>query len=406
MPKKVHQPSLTDPLATADVPHLVDRSQIEQREAISLAPYASRAQDTKGRLYPEAEHPYRTVFQRDKDRIIHSTAFRRLEYKTQVFVNYMGDYYRTRLTHTIEVSQIARSIARTLRLNEDLTEAMALCHDLGHTPFGHCGEDVLNELMVDCGGFDHNAQGLRVVGCLERRYPEFPGLNLSREVLAIFLKHRALKDFREAGYLGPEWDAWVDSTGPVALEAQVVDLADEIAYCTHDIDDGLTSGYITVEDLADVQLWRMVLDPVRAQHPSVDKDLLHYAAVKNLINLLVTDLIKESLRRLEAGSGRKPANSRAVVSFSAVMLERLEQLRLALQARLYRHHLVLQRMDKSRRMLQALFRLYTEHAEMLAPEVRTRAKGGHLKRVVCDYLAGMTDRSAEEDYKALFMPSS
>ena len=266
---------------------MLTRKDIEKREVDTLAPYAMRSKDTKGRKYPEPEAKYRSVYQRDRDRIIHSTAFRRLEYKTQVFVNHEGDYYRTRLTHTLEVSQIARSIARAMSLNEDLVEAIALSHDIGHPPFGHAGEDVLKALMKDNGGFDHNLQGLMVVDLLEERYPDFRGLNLSWEVREGINKHSTPYD-RASNLIELEPDK------SPTLEAQAVDLSDEIAYDNHDLDDGLTSGLIKEEDLRGIPLWRDIHEKINTRYPGLKGQIRKYQIIRALINTEVTDLIAES----------------------------------------------------------------------------------------------------------------
>lgn len=257
---------------------MLNRKSVEKGEYEHLAPYAMKSKETKGRVHKEAEHSYRGVYQRDKDRIIYSTAFRRLEYKTQVFVNHEGDYYRTRLTHTIEVAQIARTIARALRLNEELVEAIALAHDLGHTPFGHAGEDALSDIMKDHGGFEHNTQGLRVVSLLEKRYPEFPGLNLTYEVREGIAKHSTLFD-------RPRLAMAFEHKGPPSLETQVVDIADEIAYDNHDLDDGLTSGLLDERDLSEIALWSDVEQQVKKRYPRIGGELKKCQVIKTLIDL-------------------------------------------------------------------------------------------------------------------------
>ncbi len=274
---------------------MLSRKEIEEREYNILAPYAMKSRESKGRVHKEKEHTYRSVYQRDKDRIIYSTAFRRLEYKTQVFVNHEGDYYRTRLTHTLEVAQIAKSIARALRLNEDLAEAIALAHDVGHTPFGHAGEDALRELMEKHGGFEHNAHGLRVVDILEERYPDFPGLNLSYEVREGIAKHSTFFD-RPTIILEVKG---FDKAGLPLLETQAVDIADEIAYDNHDLDDGITSGMIKEQALEKIGLWKEASSVIDKKFPTLSREKRKYQVIRTLINTQVTDLIEESERNIE-----------------------------------------------------------------------------------------------------------
>ena len=262
------------------------REELEDIEQQVLASYAQQSKSSKGRYHSEPDHPYRTIYQRDRDRVIHATAFRRLQYKTQVFVNHEGDYYRTRITHTLEVAQIAGSIARALRLNQDLTEAVALAHDLGHTPFGHSGEKVLNELMKNDGGFEHNAQSYRIVTYLEDRYPLFQGLNLSYEVLEGIDKHRTRYD--RPGGAGEQY----------TLEAQIVDLADETAYTAHDLDDGLTSGLLNFEGLSEVPLWKRNFDKVKSLYPHLTRDKIKYQTVRQIIDELVTDILNHTSDRI------------------------------------------------------------------------------------------------------------
>jgi len=371
---------------------------IEER---NLAPYAFRSRDTNGRKYPEGEHPYRLCYQRDRDRIIHSTAFRRLEYKTQVFVNHEGDYYRTRLTHTLEVAQIARSIARVLHLNEDLTETIALAHDLGHTPFGHSGEDALKSLMKNHGGFDHNIHGLRVVDLLEERYPDFKGLNLSWEVREGIVKHSTAYDNPpKIKELKPEFSP--------SLEAQVTDIADEIAYDNHDLDDGITSGFIVEKDLEKVDLWKNICKKIDKQYTNINEEVRKFQAIKYLINLQVTDIITESMKRLEkyniASVDDVRRKKERLITFSAGMQEERMQLREFLKKNLYAHYKVVRMSNKAHRFIKELFNVYLDNPDQLPPTSYHRIKQYGSHRVICDYIAGMTDRYAQDEYKKLFQP--
>jgi dGTPase len=373
---------------------------LEEREDSWLAPYAMRSALSSGRAYPEEEHPYRTAYQRDKDRIIYSTAFRRLEYKTQVFVNHEGDYYRTRLTHTIEVAQIARTVARALRLNEDLAEAIALAHDLGHTPFGHAGEDTLSELMAAHGGFDHNTHGLRVVDLLEQRYPDFPGLNLTGEVRMGIIRHSTPFDMQRAGS--------ADISGPSLLEIQVVDIADEIAYDNHDLDDGLKSGLLTGNDLMDTEIWREAESDLGKKLSGAEIGVKRACVVRGLINAQVSDLVKSTTERISA-LNIKDVNDLAsrqerVVDFSTEMRKKREPLREILLNKLYKHYRVVRMSQKASRFLRELFSEYCDNPEQLPPDAygTIGVKGKH--RAICDYVAGMTDRYALDQYKKFFEP--
>ena len=380
---------------------MLTRQEIEKREGKILAPYAMKSKDTRGRVYPEKEHEYRSVYQRDRDRIIHSTAFRRLEYKTQVFVNHEGDYYRTRLTHTLEVSQIARSVAKALKLNEELVETIALAHDLGHTPFGHSGEEALHEIMKEHGGFEHNRQGLRVVDILEQRYPEFPGLNLSWEVREGIIKHQTSFDQPESTGFEPDKQPY--------LEAQVVDAADEIAYDNHDLDDGLTAGLLKEEDLQDIELWA----EAKKQAGSIfkgrlNKEIRKYQIVRSLINLEVTELIKQSennIKRLNISSCADVREAKKrVISFAPGNRMKMEELRDFLIKNLYRHYRVVRMSNKARRFIKELFEVYLSNPDQLPPTSCQRLKNENAHRVICDYIAGMTDRYCLDEYKKLFEP--
>lgn len=366
-----------------------------------LAPYAAKSSASRGRVYKEEEHPYRSCYQRDRDRIIHSAAFRRLEYKTQVFVNHEGDYYRTRLTHSIEVSQIARTIAHALSLNMDLTEAIALAHDLGHTPFGHSGEDILNELMAGCGGFNHNLQGLRVVDLLEDRYPEFPGLNLSWEVREGIIKHSSVFDIAVAlKEFHPRFQP--------SLETQVVDMADEIAYDNHDLDDGLTSGLIKETDLENLEIWQKINRTINQKYAKIKPGCRKYLIIRGLIDLQVTDLIsqtKAEIARRKIKSNEAVAKAKhKVVDFSPRMKELRKPLRRFLMEKLYQHYRVVRMSTKAKRFIRELFDEYLKRPKQLPLEIQDKIPQEGVKRAVCDYIAGMTDRYALDEYKKLFNP--
>jgi dGTPase len=365
-----------------------------------LAPYAMLSSASRGRRHAEPEHPFRLAFQRDRDRIIHCSAFRRLEYKTQVFVNHEGDYYRTRLTHTMEAAQITRTVARALSLNEDLAEAVALAHDLGHTPFGHAGEWALNSLMAPHGGFDHNAQSLRIVDLLEERYPHFSGLNLTWEVREGIVKHSGRYDRPQAQEFDPR-------LAP-CLEAQLVDFADEIAYNAHDVDDGLESGMLRLEDLRGVSLWEESLAATRARYPGIDLPLHRYAAVRYLIDMLVTDLatwVRDQIRAhdiksIEAVRSHYPR----LVDFSPPMRARNQELKAALKEHLYTHYRVTRMGMKAQKVITGLFEAYMAEPRQMPPQRRTTGAGGPPARMVADYIAGLTDRSALDEYRKLYDP--
>lgn len=371
-------------------------------EETLLAPYAMHSRDSRGREHSETDHGFRLAFQRDRDRIIHSTAFRRLEYKTQVFVNHEGDYYRTRLTHTMETAQITRTVARALRLNEDLAEAVALSHDLGHTPFGHAGERVLHQLMADHGGFEHNRQSLRIVDVLEERYPTFAGLNLSWEVREGIAKH-------SPPYDRPLAQAFDPGRAP-CLEAQVVDLADEIAYNTHDIDDGIKSGLLTPEQLHEVRLWRETFGAVQAHYPRAGFRIWRYQAQRTLIDTLVTDLIETislRLREWEIGTVEDVrACGRPIVGFGGHTDEMRLELKTFLMQNLYRHYRVVRMAVKAQKVMGDLFQAYMDEPAQLPPHIAARRqKGETLARVIADYIAGMTDRFALDEHRKLFDPA-
>jgi len=380
---------------------MLTSKEFQLREERELAPYAMKSKDSRGRKYPEEEHPYRSIYQRDRDRIIHSTAFRRLEYKTQVFVNHEGDYYRTRLTHTIEVAQIARSIARALNLNEDLAEAIALAHDLGHTPFGHSGEDALKKLMEGHGGFEHNLHGLRVVDILEQKYPNFPGLNLSWEVKESIVKHISPYD-----HTSTTTEYNIDER-PL-LEAQIVDKADSIAYDNHDLDDSLKAGIITDDDLQTVDLWRETQEKVKQKYVINNHDILIAQTVRTLINMEVTDLLENTLSRLKREGIKTVKDVRnhpnLIVSFSPALSEQKKKLQNFLFKNVYQHYRVARMSDKAKRFLEELFIAFINNPKQLPIEYQRWIEEAGLYQGVCDYIAGMTDRFAQDEYKKLFYP--
>jgi len=373
---------------------LINRLQIEKRERETLAGYAALSAESRGRIYPQDEHPLRTAYQRDRDRIVHSSAFRRMEYKTQVFIPHLADHFRTRLTHTIEVAQIARTLARNLRVNEDLTEAIALVHDLGHTPFGHSGEDVLNELLADFGGFNHNRQSLRVVDLLEERYPDHPGLNLTYEVREGIARHET-----RGGVVGPEFHSDERPT----LEAALVDKADELAYSAHDVDDGLSSGLITVDDLRPLSIWDNEAGPFRSadagQYDS-DGDLLRRRLARYLINRIATDLLETTSGRLSEYGITDLASLRkapyAVCGYSVGMEPQVAELKQALRTRLYRHPRLLLMADQAHRVIRRLFAKLTSDPQLMPPRFQSMLQEQPVQIVAADYIAGMTDRFAEK----------
>ncbi len=375
------------------------REAYEKEERERLAPWAVRAGDSRGRVVAEPSHPFRTEFQRDRDRIVHSRAFRRLEYKTQVFVYHEGDHYRNRLTHTLEGAQIARTIARVLRLNEDLAEAVVLAHDLGHTPFGHAGERALHELLPDEEGFDHNRQSLRVVDLLEERYPGFRGLNLTQETRGGILKH------------GATWEHPVPlppSAAQPSLEAQVADLSDEIAYTNHDLDDGLRSRLLTLEQLDEAELWRETRAEVEKRVSGASERVLRAQTIVATINRLVTDLVETTAKRL---ASLAPADADAVrrhperlVGYSSGMEAQLRGLKALLWDDLYNHPRVIRMSRKAERILGDLYRLYREEPTQLPRHVVARFAVDGEARAIADYVAGMTDRFALAEHRKLLDP--
>lgn len=370
-----------------------------------LASYAMNDVASRGRAYSDSIlQSYRNEYQRDRDRIIHSTAFRRLEYKTQVFVFHEGDYYRTRLTHTIEVSQIARTIAKVLKLNEDLVEAIALAHDLGHTPFGHAGEEILDELMKNHGGFNHNLQTLRIVELLEKRYPNFRGLNLTWEVREGIAKHTSKYDTVIAAKI-KDYEPKKKPT----LEAQVVDLADEIAYNNHDLDDGITSGLIREEDLETLTLWQEVNNEIQEKYGTVDEKIKKYQRIRLLISRLIENLIAQSQKNISDHAIRSVDDVRnadkKIIAFSDDMFTRIEPLRRLLWENFYNHYRIVRMAEKARRFITALFNAYIDKPNMLPQAFQKHIKTKEdTPIIVCDYIAGMTDRYALDEYKKLFVP--
>jgi dGTPase len=377
------------------------REEYEKWEMDFLAPYAAKSSETRGRRYPETKHPYRTDFQRDRDRIVHSTAFRRLEYKTQVFVNHEGDHYRTRLTHTLEVAIIARSVARSLRLNEDLTETIALAHDLGHTPFGHSGEEALNQLLQDSGGFEHNRQCIRVVDLLESRYPDFPGLNLTYEVREGILKHHS-------DYDNPRLESELGLEGHPTLECQIVNIADEIAYNCHDVDDGLSSGVLSEDQLSEIDLWRVHFKKVRSEFPRADEQMRRHIMVRYLIDRLVTDLTIQSRNNIREANPQSSEEIRQIrnplISFSDDIIRQNGQLKLFLYQNMYKHYRMVRMSEKAKRIVFELFNAYTANVDLLPSHIKSRIDNELQHVVVADYVAGMTDRFAAAEYKKLVDP--
>lgn len=374
------------------------REKMMQDEEVVLAPYAQKSAQTAGRRYPEPPHPFRTDYQRDYARIIHSRAFRRLEYKTQVFLNGTGDHLRTRLTHTMEVVSITRCIARALGLNEDLAEAIALAHDLGHAPFGHSGEEALDERMRGHGGFDHNEQSLRIVERLEKKYPEIDGLNLTFELLEGLQKHREV-------YLPPPGSGALCYLNP-SLEAQVANLADEIAYYSHDLDDGLDCLLIHPAQLAELDVWREACEGIRSRYPKIEGEELHAYVIRCIIDREVEDVIKTSAARIAAAGVRSVEEVRRqpepLVAYSEGLYGANQALRTFLYANLYYHPDVKQVNLRACEMLGRVFDAYLANPNLLGSTTAARVKCDGLHRAVCDYLAGMTDRYLLDEYARLF----
>ncbi|KVC96347.1 deoxyguanosinetriphosphate triphosphohydrolase [Burkholderia ubonensis] len=368
-----------------------------------LAPYAAHASCSRGRRHPEPPPAARTEFQRDRDRIVHSTAFRRLEYKTQVFVNHEGDLFRTRLTHSLEVAQIARSVARNLRLNEDLVEAISLAHDLGHTPFGHAGQDALNACMREHGGFEHNLQSLAVVDELEEHYGAFNGLNLCFETREGILKHCSRENARKLGALG---ERFLQGRQP-SLEAQLANIADEIAYNNHDVDDGLRSGLVTIEQLAEVELWQRHHDEALAEFPHLEGRRLVHETVRRIINTLIVDLIDETTRNLARIAPASLDDVRAappIVAHSEAVAAQAAALKRFLFKNLYRHYKVMRMANKAQRVVAGLFDAFCDDPRLLPPPYQCDDPAKQ-PRLVAHYIAGMTDRFALKEYQRLFVVS-
>lgn len=377
-----------------------NRARLEEIENASLAPYGVRSAETKGRQYLDVEPEYRSVFQRDRDRILHTTAFRRLEYKTQVFINYEGDYFRTRLTHTLEVAQIGRTLARALGANEDLVEAICLAHDLGHSPFGHSGERALNRLMKNSGGFDHNKQTYRIVTELENRYPNFPGLNLSWEVREGIVKHESEYDISDASELDPQLRG--------NLETQIANVADELAYTTHDLDDGLRSGMLTPHGLNGITLWEILAETYHWQGPTL-LEIDRHKMIRHLVGILITDMINATDQRVRAANVRSALEIQKLnynlVGFSDEMARRNRELKDFLYKKLYRHYRVIRMQVKAENIIKQIFDAYTTEPTMLPDQFQQQIAPKGLERTVCDYIAGMTDRFAIEEHQKLFDPN-
>lgn len=383
----------------------------ENRYSHILAPYACHDTNSSGRLYKENYPSYRNQYQRDRDRIIHSAAFRRLEYKTQVFVNHEGDLFRTRLTHSLEVAQIARSIARELGLHEDLSEGIALAHDLGHTPFGHAGQTALNDCMKDFGGFEHNLQSLRVVDKLEEKYAEHPGLNLMFESREGILKHCSVKNAKHLGEIGKRF---IDKQQP-SLEAQLCDLSDETAYINHDVDDGLRYGLISLEDMMEVELFRDQHKIVFELYPDINQRRLIHEIIRRMINVMVVDLIETSRANIKAANITSVNDVRRhgepIIAFSDTMQEQKHELKQFLRIRLYQHYRVHRMSCKAIAILKALFESFMDNKNILPPEALDHcnalmSSNGEMgfARGISDYIAGMTDRYAIVEYERIFNP--
>ena len=371
--------------------------------AIPLAPYAANPQQSRGRRYAEGPAGARNEFHRDRDRIIHCAAFRRLEYKTQVFINHEGDLFRTRLTHSIEVAQIARTTARHLGLHEDLTEAICLAHDLGHTPFGHAGQDALNECMAAHGGFEHNLQSLRVVDELEERYAEFNGLNLCFETREGILKHCSLDNARQLGELG---ERFIQKQQPT-LEAQLANVADEIAYNNHDIDDGLRSGLITLAQLDEISIFARHAARVRTEYPRLNERRLVYETIRRMINTWVTDLVATTTARIQAHQLETLQDVRhapKIIGFSDMLYDESRQLKKFLHENLYRHYQVMRVMQRARRVISELFAAFWQETRLLPTQYQERMPQHGQARTIADYIAGMTDRYAIKEHQRLYAP--
>jgi len=379
---------------------LFKREQREEKEGLCLAPYGIKSMDSKGREYPDSTPIYRTAFQRDRDRILHTTAFRRLEYKTQVFINSEGDYYRTRLTHTLEVAQIGRTVARALGANEDLEEAICLAHDLGHSPFGHSGERILNRLMKEQGGFDHNKQSLRIVTKLENRFQDFPGLNLTWETREGIVKHETEYDISDSEDYDPHLRGH--------LEAQIANAADEIAFSAHDLDDGLRAGLITVPMLKDLAIWKVLVKSVDWKGEELI-ELDRNRIIRRMIGIEVEDLIKSTNNKIQESGVASVEDIQAlphnVISFGDEMAQNNRELKDFLFKNLYQNHRVIRMQEKAERIINDLFTAYKKNPMMLPNHIQVWLENKGLERSICDYIAGMTDRFAIDEHRKLFDPT-
>jgi dGTPase len=378
---------------------MLTRDEYETRETRELASYAAKAAESKGRVHGEPEHTYRTAYQRDRDRIVHCTAFRRLEYKTQVFLTHEGDHFRTRLTHTLEVAQIARTLARALNLNEDLTEAIALAHDLGHTPFGHSGEEALQELMKEHGGFEHNRHGIRIVDVLEHPYPGFRGLNLTWEVREGIAKHHTRYDEPEPGEFG--------TTLPT-LEAQVVEVADAIAYDSHDLDDGILMGILGADELEDLAIFQQAASDFAGTLADLSLSQRTRRIAKLLIDLMVSDAVETSERAVRDSGVASVEDVRAagdrLIRFSEPLEPKMHELETLLFDRVYRHYRVTRMMTKAKRFIRQIFEAYLSNQNQLPPKYQAQAEREGPHAAISDYIAGMTDRYAQDEYRRLYEP--
>jgi len=379
---------------------IVNQDQLVDIENYCLASYAAKSSKSRGRIFDEPLHPFRTEFQRDRERIIHCRAFRRLEYKTQVFLNHEGDHYRTRLTHSIEVSQIARTIAKALRLNEDLAESIALAHDLGHTPFGHAGERELNELLKNEGGFEHNKQSLRIVEKLEKRYNDFDGINLTWETREGIIKHSSAKN-------NPLVIPYLPNEKP-SLEAQIIDIADEIAYNNHDLDDGLASGILKLSDVENLEIWKLASTKFKNLKFSNEKIKIR-ETIKQIINIFVSDLITNIDKNIQDKNIIKYSEIKQlpqnIACFTQNIFEMTKELKIFLRSKLYNHYKVARMSIKAQMVIKELFSIYTKHPDTLPENFFKRIEGDGLNLTVADYIAGMTDRFALEEHKKLTDPS-
>jgi dGTPase len=373
------------------------RADLERIEGLSLAPYAVQAAQSKGRFFPESESAFRTAFQKDRDRVLHTGAFRRLEYKTQVFTNTQGDYYRTRLTHTLEVAQVGRTLARALGVNEDLTETIALSHDLGHPPFGHAGEKILDGLLEGHGGFDHNKQSLRVVTKLEKRYEHWDGLNLAWETLEGIVKHETEYDVSDAADFEPTWRA--------SLEAQIANLADETAYNAHDLDDGLRSGLLEARQLVEVKIWQRFTSEL-GFNPEYLSEFERRVLIRELLGWVITDIVATSSHNLENVGSLKDvrAAQKPLIAHSEEAMEMLKELKSFLYQNFYYHHRVMRQVHKAEHILTSLYKAFLGRPNMMPLNHQARAEQVGLERAICDYLAGMTDRFAMDEFNKLFEP--